>query len=113
MTDDREWCSLRIVTSTTDHVIVSAAVPPAGANRGRYANPVADRLIETAEASPDLAARAAIYRQLQEMLALDLPFLPLWFEDFVIVRRARVLGYDTNASGDFDALARVTLEEPR
>jgi hypothetical protein len=29
LTDDREWCSLRTVTSTTDHVIVSAAVPPA------------------------------------------------------------------------------------
>ena len=95
------------------YALHSAAVPPAGANRGRYANPAADRLVEAAEASPDLAARAAIYRQLQEMLALDLPFLPLWFEDFVIVRRARVLGYDTNASGDFDALARVTLEEQR
>ena len=93
------------------YALHSAAVPPAGANRGRYANPEVDRLIEAAEAHPTLAARAGIYRDLQRRLASDLPFLPLWFEDFVVVRRARVLGYDTNASGDFDALARVSLKE--
>lgn len=94
------------------YALHSAAVPPTGANRGRYANPEVDRLIEAAEANPSLAARAGIYRELQRRLASDLPFLPLWFEDFVVVRRARVLGYDTNASGDFDALARVSLQEP-
>jgi peptide/nickel transport system substrate-binding protein len=89
----------------------SASVPPAGANRGRYASAEVDRLIEAAEASLALNTRAARYRDIQTALARDLPVLPLWYEDFVIVRRARLLGYDTNASGDYDGLADVRLAE--
>jgi len=89
----------------------SASVPPTGANRGRYASAEVDALIEAAEASLDLGTRAARYRDIQTALARDLPVLPLWYEDFVIVRRARLLGYDTNASGDYDGLAHVRLKE--
>jgi peptide/nickel transport system substrate-binding protein len=89
----------------------SASVPPTGANRGRYASAEVDGLIEAAEASLDLKTRAARYRDIQTALARDLPVLPLWYEDFVIVRRARLLGYDTNASGDYDGLAHVRLKE--
>lgn len=90
----------------------SDSVPPGGANRGRYASAAADALIDAAQASPALAARAARYRELQELLARDLPYVPLWYEDFMIVSRTRLVGYHTNASGDFDGLATVTLRTP-
>ena len=87
----------------------SDSLPPAGANRGHYASVTADALIDAAQASPELAERAARYRELQDLLARDLPYVPLWYEDFMVVQRTRLVGYQTNASGDFDGLATVTL----
>lgn len=95
------------------HAFHSASVPPAGANRGRYANAVVDGLIEAAEGSSELGARAAHYRALQGQLLGDLAYAPLWYEQQVFVRRARVIGYDTDASGNYDALSRVTLAADR
>ncbi len=85
----------------------SSAVPPLGANRGRYASARVDDLIARAEAATDLATRAPIYRQIQVELGRDLAYAPLWYEQQVFVRGPRVIGYDTDASGNFDALAHV------
>ena len=87
----------------------SRSSPPAGANRGRYASTTVDALIERAEATADLAQRADLYREVQGQLLADLAYAPLWYEQQVYVRGARVIGYDTDASGDFDALARVQV----
>lgn len=87
----------------------SGAVPPLGANRGRYANARVDRLIERAEESDDLAQRATLYRELQAELVRDLAYAPLWYEQQIAVRGPRILGYDTDASGNFDALAHVQV----
>ncbi|HMM75519.1 MAG TPA: ABC transporter substrate-binding protein [Gammaproteobacteria bacterium] len=85
----------------------SSAVPPAGANRGRYASARVDALIERAESAAELTARAALYREIQAELGRDLAYAPLWYEQQVFVRGPRVIGYDTDASGNFDALAHV------
>lgn len=85
----------------------SASVPPAGANRGRYASAAVDALVARAERAGDLAERAALYREIQALLLRDLAYAPLWYEQQVFVRRARVIGYDTDASGNYDALATV------
>jgi peptide/nickel transport system substrate-binding protein len=87
----------------------SASVPPAGANRGRYASAAVDALIEAAERSESLAGRAARYREIQAGLLADLAYAPLWYENQIVVRRARVIGYDTDASGSYDGLSRVKL----
>jgi len=90
----------------------SASVPPAGANRGRYASATVDALIEEAERSDSLAARAGRYREIQSGLLADLAYAPLWYENQVVVRRDRVIGYDTDASGSYDGLSRVQLRKP-
>ncbi len=82
----------------------STSRPPAGANRGGYVSVSADELIERAERAGDRAERAALYRELQRLLLDDLPVIPLWFEDQVVVRRAAIRGYTTDADGHFDAL---------
>jgi len=86
----------------------SSATPPAGANRGRYASPAVDALIARAEAQVSLAGRAPLYRDIQALLLADLAYSPLWYENQIVVRRARLIGYDTDASGNFDALAHVS-----
>ena len=87
----------------------SAAVPPDGANRGRYRSPAADALIAEARAQPELADQAPLYRDLQALLHGDLPALPLWFEDQVLARRNEVRDYRLAADGNYDGLGKVTL----
>jgi peptide/nickel transport system substrate-binding protein len=85
----------------------SASVPPAGANRGRFASPVADRLITDADRSDDPQVQAAIYRKLQEHLLEALPYVPLWYEDNVFVARDDIRGYSLANDGNYDGLMAV------
>lgn len=85
----------------------SSALPPAGANRGHYSSPLVDRLIEQAEVAPDEHSRAGFYRQIQAQLLEDLPYVPLWYEDSLVVHGPRVRGYTTDLHGQFDGLGKV------
>lgn len=92
----------------------SASVPPAGANRGRYTAADVDALIETAEASTDLDVRAAMYARIQARLLEDLPYVPLWYEDNILIKRDSIENYDTGLDGYYDELVdvkRVTTHE--
>jgi peptide/nickel transport system substrate-binding protein len=91
------------------YVFHSASVPPNGANRGRYRNPEADRLIEAARAEPDLRRQAVLYRELQALLLRDLPYVPLWFEDQFYAARRQVRGYTLAPDGNYDGLIHVEL----
>lgn len=85
----------------------SGSAPPVGANRGRYADAEVDALIEAAEESADLEARAAAYRRIEERLLEDLPYVPLWYEDNILVRRDSIVNYDTGLDGYYDGLVNV------
>jgi len=87
----------------------SDSVPPAGANRGRFASARVDRLIERAEALSDLRARVPLYRALHAQLLAELPYVPLWYEDHVAAWRDGVEGYVIDADGSYDALAAVRV----
>lgn len=64
-----------------------------GGNRFGYKNPEVDFLIEAARthSRPDL--QRVIYGRVQEILALDLPSIPLWHEDNIVVARRNVKGF--------------------
>lgn len=89
------------------YVFHSKAVPPDGANRGRYRNDQVDRLIEEAESAADEAVRVAAYRELQRVVNDELPYVPLWYEDHVFVARENISGYRLSHDGNFDGLADV------
>jgi peptide/nickel transport system substrate-binding protein len=82
----------------------SSAVPPHGANRGRFISTRADALIEAAERSSDLEQQAALYRDLQGYLHEQLPYVPLWYEDNVLAVRDGISGYSLAADGNYDSL---------
>jgi peptide/nickel transport system substrate-binding protein len=84
--------------------------PPKGANRGRYSNPRIDALLNAASASADEAARRSDYVQIQQILARDLPTLPLWYPDNIVVRTARVTDMTLNRGGSFDFLRTAKLQ---
>lgn len=94
------------------HAFHSLSLPPAGANRGGYRSAVVDGLIEAAERAPDRALRQSLYADLQAQVLEDLPYIPLWFEDHLVIMRRDIVGYATDANGTFDGLARTSRRKP-
>ncbi len=84
--------------------------PPHGANRGRYSNPEIDRLISDASAKTNQADRREDYVQVQKILAEDVPTVPLWYLDNVIVHNRRIQSLQVGASGDFSFFTTATLQ---
>jgi peptide/nickel transport system substrate-binding protein len=89
------------------NVFHSQALPPQGANRGRFRDPLTDRLIERAATLRPLAEQAPVYRELQTRLLQRLPYVPLWYEDQTLARRSDVRGYQLAADGNYDGLTTV------
>ena len=79
-----------------------------GANRWRYASAEADALIDRGVRVLATGQRKAVYGELQEVLARDLPVLPLWHEDSVAVVSGRLHGYALLPTAPFTPLARVS-----
>jgi len=92
------------------YVFHSEAVPPQGANRGRLLNPELDRLIERAEQSDELAEQARLYQQLQAQVFAELPYVPLWYENHVLVANQQVQGYQLSPDGNYDGLKQVWVQ---
>jgi peptide/nickel transport system substrate-binding protein len=88
----------------------SAMVPPAGMNRGAYASRTMDRLTNAGRRTRDPAARRAIYARVQRWAAHDLPVLPLFWEDRVVVATERLHGFVPQPSGDLAGLATAVVE---
>jgi peptide/nickel transport system substrate-binding protein len=78
-------------------------VPPAGANRGRFADPAVDALLDAASAA-EPARQTALYQDAQRRIHAELPYVPLWYEDNVAVARAGLRGYALRPDGAWDAL---------
>jgi peptide/nickel transport system substrate-binding protein len=93
----------------------SGSFPPKGGNRGRYSNARVDALLAEASASSDRAVRKKDYVEVQQILAEELPGIPLWYPDNEVVHTRRVVNVRPRASGNFDFLqeAEVTGDAAR
>ena len=87
----------------------SQSMPPAGDNRGRYSNPELDRLLDQGRATTDAAGRKLIYRRAQEIIADDLPYVPLWWWKNVVVKRPELRGFVPYPDGDLISLKSASL----
>ncbi|MEM9729248.1 MAG: ABC transporter substrate-binding protein [Myxococcota bacterium] len=75
-----------------------------GANRWRYRNPALDALFERGRTESEPEVRREIYAEAQQILARDLPVLPLWQPDTVAVAKDGV-DVDVPRDGRFGTLA--------
>lgn len=91
-------------------VFDSQSTPPHGLNRGDYANPAMDRLLEAGDATIDEAARKKIYAQVQQLAADDLPYVSLWWQDNVVVMNDALAGFTPYPNGSLLALGDLILE---
>ena len=87
----------------------SASVPPNGDNRGRYANPQVDQLLDRGRVAMEPAERKRIYGAAQRLIALDLPYVPLWWQKNVIAKKTNVQGFVPYPDGDLISLKQVSL----
>ena len=87
----------------------TASFPPKGSNRGHFTNAQLDSLLNQAAAEPDQQKRRAIYLQAQQILADELPSVPLWYPNNEIVHTSRITHVVPNASGNFDFLREAEI----
>ena len=90
-------------------VFHSRSVPPNGFNRGHYSNPAVDQLIEFARQEVDMDRRRDAYRQIQQILADELPYISLFYMDNVCVYTKRIEGIRLDPEEHFDFLADIRI----
>jgi peptide/nickel transport system substrate-binding protein len=110
-----ELYSLRWIGGNEDpdifeYVFHSTRFPPHGANRGYYANPRVDALIDQARSQLDQNTRRRLYAEIQNVLAEQLPYINLWYQDNVLVHSKRVRNLTLNPSGNYDFLKTAELD---
>jgi peptide/nickel transport system substrate-binding protein len=91
------------------YAYATASAPPKGANRGRYSNATVDSLLQAASTETDQTVRRREYVQVQQILADELPGIPLWYPDNVVVHSTQLHGVTLNAGGSFDFLRTAEL----
>src|SRR5271170_4108444 len=87
----------------------SGSFPPKGGNRGRYSNPRVDALLAEASASSDRAVRKKDYVEVQQILAEELPGIPLWYPNNEVVHTRRIVNVRPRPSGNFDFLREAEI----
>jgi peptide/nickel transport system substrate-binding protein len=90
----------------------STMQPPAGMNRGAYASRELDALLERARATEDRAERRRLYAEVQRLAADDLPVVPLWWAENVVVKHRGLVGFVPSPDGDLRSLATATFVDP-
>lgn len=71
----------------------SKGVPPAGWNTSRYANARVDTLLEQARKSLNQSERERLYGEVQDLLAGDMVWVPVYNTKEIIVTRSFVKGF--------------------
>jgi peptide/nickel transport system substrate-binding protein len=91
----------------------SGSFPPKGGNRGRYTNARVDALLTAAAAVTDQGERRKDYVEVQQILAEELPGIPLWYPDNEVVHTRRVTGVRPKVGGNFDFLMKAEVSGGR
>ncbi len=89
------------------HIFHSRSTPPAGANRGQYADAQTDQLITQAERLTEPSQQRELYQALQARLLETLPYVPLWYEDHYVVVSNAIQGYSLHFDGNYDGLLHI------
>ncbi|HWT29124.1 MAG TPA: ABC transporter substrate-binding protein [Methylophilaceae bacterium] len=74
----------------------SQSIPPKGANRGRYRDPMLDALIDVQD-----------WVGVTERVHQQLPYVPLWYEGQFAAMREGLIHYPLRPDGNWDGLATI------
>ncbi len=71
-------------------------------NDAHYSNPQLDKLLDQADAAPDAPEAASRYQAAEQVVATDLPTVPLWTRDTVSARSTRMGQLSVDPAGTVD-----------
>jgi ABC-type transport system substrate-binding protein len=69
---------------------------PAPPNYTRYKNPEFDKLFEQAVAEPNDSLRYILYRKADQVLIVDAPIIPLWYDRVIRLVQPNISGFEPN-----------------
>lgn len=85
----------------------SDAIPPRGANRSRIRHAAIDALLDEGLRTLNTEERRSVYEQLERVLREQMPYVPLWHEDHVVVTSSRAHAFRPSVDGRWGALAEI------
>ena len=78
-------------------------------NRGRYRNAELDRYLGAAVATADRAQAKILYAQAQDLISREVPMLPLWYSNNIVVARKNVGNIKVAAGADWTFVRNLTV----
>jgi len=103
----QRWIGANTDPDFFEYAFSSKRFPPDGANRGHYRNSRIDALTDQIRVEMNQEKRKLLCSEVQRILAEDLPYLPLWFNDVVSVHRRALGALDLSPSGDYNFLSTL------
>jgi peptide/nickel transport system substrate-binding protein len=95
-------------------VFHSSQIPSKGGfNRVRYQNADVDRLIDAASAASADDERRRLYGEVQQAVARDVPYIPLWYKTNIAVFQPDIHGVRLSPIADFTFLKDVYRSDAR
>jgi peptide/nickel transport system substrate-binding protein len=94
-----------------ENIFATQSFAPKRANRTFYSNPRVDELIREGRTTLDQQRRKAIYDEIQQILAEDVPYINLWYLDNVLVHTNRVRGIEIGPAGNYDFLRTAEIRQ--
>jgi peptide/nickel transport system substrate-binding protein len=88
-------------------VFHSAMTPPKGRNRGHYSNPRIDELVDFGRRELDVEKRLKGYREIQQIVAGDLPYVNLFYRSNVCVYNKQIGGVKISPNANWTYLTGV------
>jgi peptide/nickel transport system substrate-binding protein len=82
----------------------------AARNRSRYSNQELDPLITEALNTFDRDIAKGLYAHIQDIVARDVPVLPLWYQANMVIAKKSVKNIKVDASGDWGFVKNLTVE---
>ncbi|MGK5093787.1 ABC transporter substrate-binding protein [Deltaproteobacteria bacterium TL4] len=85
----------------------SSQIPPAGRNRVRFSNTEIDHLVEQGSVEMNLEKRQSLYFKVQHLLAVELPYLSLWYNNNIAIVRNDLSGFRLHPTGGYHSFKSV------
>jgi peptide/nickel transport system substrate-binding protein len=103
----QRWVGANTDPDFFEYAFSSKRFPPDGANRGHYRNARIDALTDQIRVEMNQEKRKELCSEVQKILAEDLPYLPMWFNDVVSVHRRSLGALELPSTGNYNVLATL------
>jgi len=101
-----KWHMTGMLFAATDpdvlYIVAHSSSIDSAWNTARYNNPEVDALLEQARVTIDQAARAELYKQVQQIMLEEMPYIPYYLIQNAQIVNARLQGFKTDAQAFLD-----------